>query len=206
MNEQNNILFLASIPNNKLPLRILAEFTVMQIVLEQGIARDFYNCYSNFSVSTTDILKYVYRVKPHLVHFSLHGNKSKGLYFVDETDSINENIMPVKDFEFIFSHITKKIDIKGVILSACNSYQFGKSIVDYVNYVIAMDDFIDDQAAITFSRSFYATIFDNNNYNVEEAVDIARTAVYLKKFKDAEGNDIEYYKVPKLIRKNENDY
>jgi hypothetical protein len=201
-----SILFLASIPKNKLPLRILAEFTVIQIVLEQGIARDFYQCFSNFSVTKFDILKYVNRAKPHILHFALHGNKSKGLYLIDDNETNNESILTIEDFQYIFLNIAKKIKIKGVIISACNSYSFGKSIVEHVDYVIAMDDFIDDEAAITFSKTFYATIFDEVDYDVENAVNIARTAVHLKKFKDTDGNDVFYDKVPKLIRKNQDDY
>lgn len=205
-NLQKRVLFLGAIPNNKLPLKVLAEFTIMQMAREQGISKEFYNIFYDFAISYDGLLKLTRRVNPNIIHFSLHGNKSKGLYFIDESNSYVESVISLEHFDYIFSVITKKIQIEGIIISACNSYEFGKIAAKYVDYAIVMNDFIADEAAVKFARSFYASIFDQQVYDIEQAIDWGRMALFNMDLTDANGNKIKYHNIPKLIRKDKDDY
>ncbi len=205
-NLQKKVLFLGAIPNNKLPLKVLAEFTMIQMVREQGISRDFYNVFYDFAISYEGLLKQIVKVNPNIIHFSLHGNKSKGLYFVDEFNRDTESIVGLIDFEKIISVISKKNNITGIIISACNSYEFGKVASKYVEFVVVMNDFIADEAAVRFTRTFYATIFDQQDIDIEQAIDFGRTALTRINFTDADGKTIKYDNIPKLIRKDKDDY
>lgn len=205
-NLQKNILFLGAIPNNKLPLKVLAEFTMLQMVIEQGISREFYKIFYDFAISYEGLLKRANVVKPNIIHFSLHGSKTKGLYFVDEFNFENESLVTLNEFENIICAITEKIKIEGIIISACNSYDFGKIVSKYVDFAVVMNDFIADEAAVRFTRTFYATIFDEQNYDIETAVRYGRLALSRINFTDADGKNIKYNNIPKLIRKDKDDY
>jgi len=206
INLQKKVLFLGAIPKNKLPLKVYAEFAMIQMVREQGISRDFYNVYYDFSITYEGLLRRANIVKPNIIHFSLHGSKTKGLYFVDEFNFESESLVNLIEFDRIISAITEKIKIEGIIISACNSYDFGKIAAKYVDYAIVMNDFIADEAAIRFSRTFWATIFDEQNYDIETAVRYGRLALTRINFTDANGNTINYDNIPKLIRKDKDDY
>ncbi len=176
------------------------------MVREQGISRDFYNVFYDFAITFEGLLKQAKRVNPNIIHFSLHGNKSKGLYFIDENDSNKESIVGLEDFEYALEIMTKKINIEGIIISACNSYEFGKIASKYVDFAIAMNDFIADEASVRFSRTLYATIFDEQDYDIEQAIDFGRVALKRMNLTDANGNTIKNQNIPKLIRNNKNDY
>ena len=92
-----------------------------------------------------------------ILHLSLHASKKKGLYFVDEA---NEALPMTPDMlNACLSNYLESHQLNCLLINACHSYQHAKALSDKIEYVIGMQDFIPDKAAIAYARGFYGTRF-----------------------------------------------
>lgn len=91
--------------------------------------------------------------KPDILHFSGHGMKS-GLFF--ETPESGSAILNSEVLSGFLKHL--HLDIKCIFLNACYSAEHASPLAETVDFVIGMNDKIDDEVAAEFSITFYDQI------------------------------------------------
>ncbi len=89
--------------------------------------------------------------RPNIIHFSGHGAGIEGLAFEDETGK--EQLVTGEALAGLFGQFSKQVEC--VLLNACYSEVQAQAIVQHINYVIGMNDQIQDKAAIEFVVGFY---------------------------------------------------
>lgn len=92
--------------------------------------------------------------QPTIVHFSGHGQGTKGLVFQGDNDDLI--LVDAAAIGELFMLVKKNIRV--VVLNACYTEEQASVIVTSVDYVIGMRQEIGDKAARHFAASFYRTL------------------------------------------------
>ncbi len=124
----------------------------------------------------------VLQFKPHLIHFSGHGDYN-GLVFTDLTGDKAHEVS-----KRALANLCRLCapDLKAVFLNACYSAEQAEAIIEQVDYVIGMSGKIDDLAAINFSQGFYSAIFSQDTLNIEKAFDAGLNQMDIDHITEAE--------------------
>lgn len=112
-----------------------------------------------------DLISKIEKYKPHIVHFSGHGEGRKGLVFEDNRGQ--PQIVDSEALVNLFKYFAK--EVKCVVLNSCYSEYQAKLISDYINYTIGMNSEIDDEVAINFAEAFYGNLNNIKTSNIESA-------------------------------------
>ncbi|GCE27576.1 hypothetical protein KDA_30600 [Dictyobacter alpinus] len=100
-----------------------------------------------------DLSRALLNEKFQIVHIASHGH-GQGLVLADEyggRSQINPTVL-----QNLFQEYHETIEC--VVINACHSLEQGSLISQHISYTIAMDDALDDLAAIKFSEGFYDAI------------------------------------------------
>ena len=132
--------------------------------------------------SFDDLIDLLNRFKPHVVHFSGHGGDESLLFD-------NENIGDVGGTSLDFDTIRELLDAvhfkpKGLVLMACDTVSGASKFLDHTDFVVAMSDSIDDNAASDFSVRFYKSVGDG--VALDKAVKQGKVSIKAKGYKDSE--------------------
>jgi hypothetical protein len=164
-----NVLFVLCSPINETPLRVNAELRVMKECIGRANSLRKVVVHSLPAATPTDFRREMLEGRFDLVHFAGH---SDGTNLVFEDEKGNSTDVPLIAIAEVVNRHTQA---KGVILNACET---GKNLADPMSpYTIAMDDSIDDDDALEFSRGFYDAIC--RSMGVAEAYQEGLTAVRL---------------------------
>lgn len=145
------ILFLASEPSNAAKLHLGKE---LQEVRNRLSANSFFEIKDQQAVKPDDVLQTILNYKPHIVHFSGHGEDTGEICFEDEKG--NSKTIPPEALASLFSLVTDYV--KCVIVNTCYSEVQAKAIAQFVPVVIGTKKEITDSAAIKFSTGFYTSL------------------------------------------------
>ncbi|WP_156172026.1 CHAT domain-containing protein [Aurantiacibacter gangjinensis] len=132
--------------------------------------------------SFDDLIDALNRFKPHMVHFSGHGG-DKTLLF--DNENIGETGGTVLDFDTV-AELLDAVDFKprGLILMACDTVEGADKFLETTDFVIAMADSIDDDAASEFSVRFYKSI--SSGVALETAVKQGKLSIKSKGYTDSD--------------------
>lgn len=174
------ILILAANPKQTVRLRLDEELRDIEEGLQRAQYRDNFELRSKWAVRPRDIRRAILDYRPNVIHFSGHGAGVQGLAFEDETGF--EQLVTGEALAGLFGQFSNQVEC--VLLNACYSEVQADAIVQHINYVIGMNDQIQDKAAIEFVVGFYdALLAYNPEYDsgcpVEFAFNIARNAIEL---------------------------
>ncbi|MFN6568518.1 CHAT domain-containing protein [Dendronalium sp. ChiSLP03b] len=174
------ILILAANPKPTNRLRLDEEVRDIQEGLLRSQGRDKFELRYYLAVRPRDIRSAILDFRPNIIHFSGHGQETKGLCFEDETGHLQ--FVTGEALAGLFENFAKQVEC--VLLNACYSQVQANAIVQHINYVIGMNDKIEDKAALEFAVGFYdALTAYNPQYDegtpVEFAFRIARNAIML---------------------------
>lgn len=159
------ILILAANPWNTNRLDLGEEYQRIQDSLDESELKNQFELKYHPALRAENLLKKVLEFKPHLIHFSGHG-EADSLIFTDLTgDKAHE--VTKQALADLFKLLAP--DLKAVFLNACYSATQAEEIVEQVDYVIGMNAAINDLAAISFSQGFYTAIFRQNTLDIEQA-------------------------------------
>ncbi len=149
------ILILAANPKRTTSLRLGEELRDIKEGLQRSLNRDNFDLRYDLAVRPRDIRRAILDYRPNIIHFSGHGSEMEGLYFEDETGC--EKPVTGKALASLFELFSRQ-QIECVLLNACYSEIQANAIVQHINYVIGMNDSINDKAAIEFAVGFYDAI------------------------------------------------
>lgn len=172
--ERVKILFLSADPTDQTRLRIGQEYRDIGAGLVRARHRDMFDLLKpGFSMTARDLHRAVAESQPTIVHFSGHGEETRGILVENEMGT--HNLVTGPALAALFRSCKGKV--KCVLLNACFSEHQADSIRQQVDYVIGMKDGIGDRAAIIFAVAFYDSLGRGETY--EEAFDHGTIALQL---------------------------
>jgi hypothetical protein len=207
------VLILAANPLQTVQLRLNKEVEEIRTTWKLSDNRDQFEIESRGAVSPDDLQEYMIDIQPQIVHFSGHGiggidpeediatrkfvNKDAnlplaGLVFEDGKTGQSQ-VVSGEALAKLFKLFTTQVEC--VVLNACYSEVQAQAIVQYIPYVIGMNQAIGDEAARQFAQGFYRAIWANRS--IEDAFALGVNAIELQGKKMPEGL------TPVLIRRSD---
>jgi CHAT domain-containing protein len=164
--------------------------------IAQGIRISEYRDYIDIKVKLAceydDLVDAINDEKPHIVHFSGHGEGENGLVFYSSDLENNEELIDNEIIGELFETANK--NLKLVILNSCYSTIQAQEIVKHIDFVIGMNDKIGDDTAIVLVNRFYKS-FASDNVTLSSAFKQAMNQVKRKFPKERD--------IPKLFKRDE---
>lgn len=154
MSDKIRILFMAANPLDFAPVKVDDEAREIDHKIRSAEHRDTFELIPKLAVRPIDFQEALMRHKPHILHFSGHGNKTQGIILKDE----DGNATAVK--KKVLGNLLRilKDNIRVVVLNACYSKAQSDSITEAIDYTVVMNKPVTDDAAIVFSASFYRAL------------------------------------------------
>lgn len=178
--EKTRILFLAANPRDTDPLRLSEEIRTIMERMRGGTYRDQFDIIQQgWAVRFSDLQQYLLEYRPHIVHFSGHGNRAGQLILEDDAG----NSQPVKQqvlgllFGALKDSANPEAGVRLVVLNACFSAVQAEAIAAEVGCVLGMTRAVSDPAAIAFAGAFYNALTFGKN--VQIALNLAAAAMSL---------------------------
>jgi CHAT domain len=168
------ILFVSANPPGTTSLKLDEEVREIQIKIRASEHRDSLQLITKWAARPDDLLQSLLEHKPHIVHFSGHGSSMEELLLLDKSGQLK----PVSKKTLVQLFRTLKDNIRVVVLNACFSRPQAEAITQEIDCAVGMSRSISDDAAITFSASFYRAI--GFGRSIKEAVDLGIVALGLE--------------------------
>ena len=152
--EPRTILILAAQPTETQRARLDAEVRDIKEGLQRSRHRDQLLLETRWAVTARDMQRAMLEAKPNIVHFSGHS----GADITPEIAALVEQggLSHLLDGESLASFFELFVgQVNCVFLNGCHSADEAAEIAQHIDYVIGMNDDIQDQAAIEFAVGFY---------------------------------------------------
>jgi len=156
-----NILFLAAVPKGVAPLSIDKEYRDIEDVLDESPLGMRFRLFRHAKVQRPELERTLSTFQPHIVHFAGHGSEN-GSLLVEGTDG-NRWELDRDTIRTIFKAYGQSV--KMAVLNACYSEVTANVLRESVSYVVANSIAVFDEHAITFSKTFYSTLFKDETLN-----------------------------------------
>lgn len=172
--KQIKILFLASEPSDTGKLRLGKE--LQEIKNRLSTNKSFFDLQERHAVKPDDVQQTILNYKPHIVHFSGHGEETGEICFEDENGK--SKVIPPDALAELFSLV--KDHTKCVVVNTCYSDKQAEAIARYVPIVVGTRKEISDSAAIKFSIGFYTALAsapDLSQQSLRDAYTSGRIAI-----------------------------
>jgi hypothetical protein len=154
------ILILTANPKNSDKLRLDEEVREIQEGLQRSRRRDQFEIISKWAVRPGDLRRALLDHEPHIVHFSGHGTKTKGLILEDNVGQMQ--MVSAPSLARLFKLFQGKVEC--VLLNACYSEMQAVAIHQHIDCVIGMNQAITDCTAIKFAVGFYDGLGAGRSY------------------------------------------
>jgi hypothetical protein len=174
------ILFLASNPENTVSLKLDEEIRLITQKIQASEFRDNLLLKSIWAVRPDDLMQALNEYKPHIVHFSGHGNKQGEIVLMDENRQAK--VVSNESLKMLFKTLNDNVRL--VVLNACYSQKQAEAIAEVIDCVVGMNKAVSDQAAIVFAASFYRAI--GFGCSVSVAVEQSKVALSLEGMQEFE--------------------
>jgi hypothetical protein len=187
VNIKVGILFLTADPTDASRLRLGEELREIQEKLRLARLRDRFELHQRMSVRPADIAQALLDCEPQIVHFSGHGTAAGALCFegqMGETHPIQPDALAA-----LFEQFADQVNC--VVLNACYSEIQANAIAKHIDYIVGMNQAIDDKAAIAFSIGFYQAL--GAGRAVEEAYQLGCVQIRLQ--------GVPEHLIPVLVKK-----
>jgi formylglycine-generating enzyme required for sulfatase activity len=168
------VLFLAANPQDTSYLALDEEIRAITQKIRGSAYRESIELISGWAVRADDLLQSLNEQKPQIVHFSGHGDSTGGIILVDSKGLAK----PVSKVALSSLFRVLGNSVKVVVLNACYSREQAEAIAEEIDCVIGVNAIIGDEAAITFSASFYRAI--GFGHSVQQAFEQGKVALQLE--------------------------
>lgn len=165
------ILFLASTPTDERRPNVEREFHCIEDALREF--GDRFDCQYYPWPKRTNIVRKLREAKPHVVHFSGHGNNHDELLLVNAQG--RSEPVGVADLEAMFSLIDEPERPRLVVFSACYSAHQAEAITRIVPCAVGVRSGILDSVTFDFATGFYNIL--GHGLSVDAALTGGRTAI-----------------------------
>ena len=170
------ILILTAIPKG---LRLDIEVRSIEEAIRRALQRDRFVIQVRTAIRPRDFRRVIAEEKPFIVHFCGHGLENGDLMLEDDNGH-PKTVTPVALAQLFKLH-SKYVHC--VVLNACHSEQTAKAISQHIQYVIGMNQAINDTSAIVFSQGFYDALgYENKDIyeEIERAFEEGKIAIAIE--------------------------
>jgi hypothetical protein len=173
------ILFLSADPfaGMQAPLHLDRELREIREKLSLARLWDHFDVYPELAVRPADLTGALLDYRPHIVHFSGHGEANA--VFV-EGDVGEPHPLAGRALANLFALMAE--DTLCVVLNACYSQDQARVIARRVKYVIGMRGDVDDRSAIAFSIGFYQAL--GSGRSIDDAFSLGCAQIDLRNLPD----------------------
>lgn len=172
--EKLRILMLGASPMGD--LRITREHTRIRRAVEASVHRDRVDVEPRLSATAQDLLEGIAKFRPHVVHFSGHGDEQL-ISFEDNVDEPHEGVV-VTASAFASACAATDEPPTVIVLNACRSATVADALIQrFAPIVIGMRGDIDDDDALHYSTALYSSIA--NGHSIQSAHLAGKAAVEL---------------------------
>ena len=145
--QQQQILILSAIPHG---LRLDKEIREVQEAIRRASRRDLFDICVRTAVRPQDIRRAIAEEQSQIVHLCGHGLEDGNLLLEDDGGN-DKPVAPPALASLFKLHADY---VKCVLLNACYSEKPAEAISQHIDYVIGMNNPIQDKAAIEFAKGF----------------------------------------------------
>ena len=184
MTPKVRILFLSSNPWNN--SRILVDEEAREIFerIHEGPYRDHFELHNHVAVRPIDLQRLLLRYRPHIVHFSGHGNKRERIIL----SGMNGRGKTIDQQGLANVLALYNTHVRLVLLNACFTKAQARFISEVVNYSIGTSKAIGDKVGVAFGGAFYRAL--GFGKSVKEAFESARAELALTKMPRSRGIEL----------------
>lgn len=101
------------------------------------------------AVRQGDVVDFLLRHNPHVLHFSGHAHSTRGLLLEDGS------FLEAGELAALLPSFPA---VRLIVLNACNTLSVATALAQVADYTVAMESAIEDEAALVFSAHFYAAL------------------------------------------------
>jgi len=166
-------ILIASANATDVSLRLDKEMKEIEEGLKRANHRDKFDLKTSLATTPQSLQRALLDYDPHIFHFSGHG-EVEGIILEDNN---SEPFLVGEDALASLFELFPNIEC--VLLNACHTEIQAKAIVQHIDYVIAMNTEIGDEAAIVFSVAFYDAL--GSGKNIEFSFQSAKVALKMAK-------------------------
>lgn len=207
MTEKIRILFLSANPWTT--SRILVDEEAREIFerIQEGPYRNWFELYNHAATRTIDLQRLLMFYRPHIVHFSGHGNKKQKLIF-GGTPGRGKTVDRQGFVELLSLYNTH---LRLVLLNACFTKIQARLISEVIDYAVGTGKGIGDKAGVAFAGAFYRAL--GFGKSIRDAFDSAKAELGLTKMPRTQGIELfvreglnELDPFPRLDREHKTDH
>lgn len=173
--EKVKVLFLGANPRTTAPLALDEEIRAITEKIRLATGRELIQVVQALAVRPNDLLQQLLQHRPHVIHFSGHGNEAGEIVLVNDQGQTQ----PVSAEALKDLFTTLKDNIRLVFLNACYTHTQSEAIAEVIDFVISMGTAISDQAARVFAAAFYQGLAFHRS--VQESFALGRIALQLER-------------------------
>ncbi|MDJ0899183.1 MAG: CHAT domain-containing protein [Xenococcus sp. MO_188.B8] len=146
------ILILASSPTDKARVRLGKEVQEIKKGLQRSKYKDEFTLEERWAVGPRDLHRALLDCNPQIVHFCGHASGENGLFLEDVSGKAQ--LVSTQALANLFKRFAER-GLECVVLNACYTETQANEIAKHIDYVVAMNSAIGDNAAIQFAVGFY---------------------------------------------------
>jgi hypothetical protein len=168
------IVVVSANPKDTFPLNLGEELKRIKQGINKGRYKERFAepdiCYAT---QFPDLIEALVSVRPHIVHFTGHGDDDGGVVLQDFSgESLPLSIEQTKS---LFELVKSRAPLKSVVFNICHSAKQLETMAKVVDYVIGWDGAVEDSKALYFSENFYRTLANNvQELDIEYAFGMGR--------------------------------
>ncbi|MDM8568487.1 FxSxx-COOH system tetratricopeptide repeat protein [Thiotrichales bacterium HSG1] len=170
--DKKTILFLAANPSNTTQLDLKQEVEQVEKELQRLQSREQFVFKQQWATTLEALRHALLDHKPNIIHFSGHGAGQSGIVLEDDAGKRQD-----VDGETL-ANFLEPFNIDCVILNACFTALQASAIVQHVDFVIGMNQPIQNGAAIQFAVGFYDALAAGEL--IPDAFDLGRANITSK--------------------------
>ena len=184
MTKKIRILFLSANPWTT--SRILVDEEAREIFerIQEGPYRNRFELYNHAATRPIDLQKLLLFYRPHIVHFSGHGNKKQKL-ILGGTPGRGKTVDREGLVELLALYNTH---LRLVLLNACFTKVQARLISEVVDYAVGTGKGIGDKAGVAFAGAFYRAL--GFGKSIRDAFDSAKAELGLTKMPRTHGIEL----------------
>jgi hypothetical protein len=184
-----DVLFISAAPEDQEPLRLDHEVREIQERIRMSKYRDAVRFHWRPATRVTDLFQALNEVRPHVVHFSGHGDQDDLIF--EDSDGYSK-ALGTSDLAQLL-HISSD-RIRLAVFNSCNSALQAERACEHIDAAIGMDRPVEDVAAKVFAGQLYNAL--GFGKSLEEAFEQARLQV---KLTGGDGGDPILYTTPGAV-------
>lgn len=174
------VLFLAASPEDEVQLRLDKEIREIELRLRQADYRDSIRFVPKVARQLTDLIQDLNETRPHIVHFSGHGNQAELAF-----ENAEGRAQPLNNETLGVLLAATSDRIRLAVFNSCQSAVQAELATEHVSFAIGMEASVEDERAKTFAAQFYNSL--GFGKTLAEAFEQAKAQVALR---HADGGEI----------------